>query len=126
MLQRPLYVAVLRPHLPYLVWAQFVGSRIVERGQHPKFDTHFTSVATVLKFDVRRADLKSEELVAYGLGARETLVAAVSLALHTARQDQQQAALMARNWAKAMAHGESRLEELRSTQLPLPGILPVE
>ena len=123
--QRPLYAAVWRPRLPDLVSAQPVDSRIVKRGQHPKFDTHFTSVATALKNGVP-ADLKTEELVAYSFGARETLVEAVSLALVTAQKDQQQAALMARNWAKAMAHGESRLEELRSTQLPLPGILPVE
>ena len=113
--QRPLYVAVLRPHLPFLVWAQFVGPRIVMRGQHPKFDTHFTSAVMALKDGLPdQAEL------------RETLAEAVVHALEVARKDQLQAALMARNWAKAMDHGESRLEELRSTQLPLPGILPVE
>jgi len=118
---RQLYVAVLRPHQPFLVWAQFDGPRIVRRGQHPKFDTHFTSVVMALNEPTNL--LKAPD---HSLGLRKTLAEAVVHALDVARKDQLQAALMARNWAKAMDHGESRLEELQSTQLPLPGILPVE
>lgn len=121
MSQRQLYVAVLRPHQPYLVWARFDGTRIAEREQHPKFDTYFTSSAMLLR-------LYAEEThpMLHQAGLRETLAEAVAYALEVTRKDQLQAALMARNWAKAVAHGESRLEELTSTQLALPGILPVE
>ena len=100
---------MVRPHEPRLVWAQFsVGRLRLSDWKTQPSPLHPADLAALWELATAPMSMRAA-----------TLEDAVAQALLSAKRSLREAERVKKEWSQTVAHVESRLEALRSKQLPL-------